>query len=161
MTPAELKERLKKLDESMVDKKSGMVYDRLSEILTVHTVTRPNLRSGEMFVYVGQRFLIDLFDTNDDMSHYQDVSLIYPERWLNIVEQRALFQVIQIRCPLLNKLFVKTHSAFILQCSPSGTVFIIDKPDDYPEVLYTPGIRYSPIDAQSDSLQFIKYGNAD
>lgn len=129
-----------------------MTQERLAEILTVHTVTRPNLRTDEFFVFVGQLFLIELFDTNKDMSEYKEVSLIYPERWLNILELRVLFEVVKIKCPFLEKLYIKTHSAFILQCSPKGTVFVIDHPSDYPEIKYELGVRYCPKDNYNGKL---------
>jgi len=132
--------------------KPQMTYERLKEITTVHTVTRPNLRTDEFFVFVGQLFLIELFDTNKDMTPYTDVSLQYPERWLNILEQRALFTAVQWKCPYLKKLHIKTHSAFIIQSAPDGTVFIVDKPDTYPEITYIPGVRYSPVDSYDGGL---------
>jgi len=166
MTPDNMKKALQSSDELIAEHKAraidtvlknrekhpdihptptgAMSWERLIEILTVKTITRPNLRDDEMFVYVGQPFLRDLFDTDKDMSEYKSVVLQYPERWLNILEQRALLTAVQQYCPLLEKLEIRTHSAFIIQCSPTGTVFVCDKPDDYPEKTYTRGVRYSP-----------------
>jgi hypothetical protein len=121
-----------------------MSSERLAEILIVHTVTRPNLRDDEFFVFVGQQFLRDLFDGDGDMSSYVNVTLQCPERWLNILEQRALLMAVQVRCPKLQKLHIVTHSVYILQCSPNGTVFVIDDPSEYPEIPYKKGVRYSP-----------------
>jgi hypothetical protein len=121
-----------------------MNQDRLKEILTVHTYTRPNLRDDEMYVYVGQVFLMDLFDSDKDITDTKQIQLIYPERWLNVIEQRILFDAILNRCPNVEKLHIITHSVYIMQCTPNGCLFICDKASDYPEQSYVPGVRYCP-----------------
>jgi hypothetical protein len=174
MIPNKMKEALKQSDKLIAENKAicmeklidnqekhptfhkkyseGMSRERLLEILTVYTVTRPNLRDDEMLLYVGQGFLRDLFDTDKDMSEYKKVVLQYPERWLNILEQRSLIEAVQRYCPLLEKLEIRTHSAFILQSSPTGTVYIVDNPDKYPEVGYTRGVRFSPLSSPDPGI---------
>lgn len=134
-------------------------WEDLKNILTVHLATRPNLRDDELFVYIGQKFLMDLFDDPDkDLTTTTKVQLIYPERWLNVVEQRILYDAILDRCPNIAEIFIKTHSAYILQCTPNGCAFIIDKPSDYPDQSYKRDARYSPVPKESGGLQIFKIG---
>lgn len=122
-------------------------HKKLEQILTVHVYRRPNLRNDEMTLYLGYGFLIDLFDHPDkDMSNIETVVLQFPERWLNILEQRALYDAVVQRCPNMKSLHIATHSVYIIQCTPNKCCFIISSDDDnlkdYPEVSYTPSIRY-------------------
>ena len=128
----------------------------LKEILTVHTYTRPNLRDGEMLLYLGQGLLSDLFDSDKDITDTTEIQLYYPERWLNILEQRALFDIIMDRCPNIRKIMITTHCVYIMQCTPNGCLFICDKASDYPECKYEPGVRYSPPIQEHTGLERIK-----
>lgn len=118
--------------------------ERSKEILNVLTFTRPNLRDDEMFAYIGQSFLSELFDSEKDLTDTKEIQLLYPERWLNILEQRALLEAISQRCPNVEKITITTHSVYIMQCTPNGCLFVCDKASDYPETKYVPGVRYCP-----------------
>jgi hypothetical protein len=113
--------------------------------LIVLIKTRPNLRTDEMTVFIGQMFLSTLFDSEDVMSH-KEVTLMYPERWLNVLEQRALFDALndRTRCPNLVEVNIITHSVYIIQCVSNEHISIIDRSSDYPETPWGPDIRYSP-----------------
>lgn len=127
----------------------------MKDKLKVYVKTRPNLRADEMTVFVGQQFLINLFDKSDyDMSSIEDVMIYYPERWLNILEQRALLSAIETRCTNIKTVTILTHSVYIIQCTPNGCLFIIDKSSDYPEISYSNGVRYCP-EEDEVGLQFL------
>lgn len=117
---------------------------------------RPNLRDKEMTVFVGQLFLSDLFDTDKDMSEHTSVYLEYPERWINILEQRALFKAIELRCPNMEKVSVLTHSVYIIQVTPSGCLKVISNKEDYPDKGYELGVRYCPMVKDAGGLQVFK-----
>lgn len=122
-----------------------MSQNRLEEILEVRVFTRPNLRDDEMISYVGQNLLRDLFDYPDkDLSQMTDITLIYPERWLNILEQRVLLEALKDRCPNAEKIVIVTHSVYIIQCTPNGCCFVCDTASNYPDQGYTRGQRYCP-----------------
>ena len=88
--------------------------------------TRPNLRTNEMTIYVGFGFLQNLYDTEKDLTETDRILLEYPERWLNIIEQRALYNMIFERCPNVEEIMILTHSVYIIQCTPAQCCFIID-----------------------------------
>lgn len=81
--------------------------------------TRPNLRSyaSEIEMYMGLNVLKDLFDhetpKNNDTT---ELFLSFPERWLNIIEQRSLFTRIGLYCKNIETLFIKTNSVYVIQC---------------------------------------------
>ena len=132
------------------------MLSNLKEILKVYTKTRPNLRDGELFIYVGQLFLSRLFDNQDyDLTDTKEVTLMYPERWLNLLEQRMLFYFVMDRCPNLTSLIIHTHSVYIIQCTPNGCLWITDDSSKYPERKYERGVRYSPPIEEDKGLQVI------
>ena len=113
--------------------------------LRVFITTRPNLRHDEMFTHIGYGILDDLFDNQDkNLSGLTEIDLQYPERWLNILEQRSLFDVVKIRCPNIQKIDILTHSVYIIQCTPRECCYIIDDANLYPENQYSLDVRYSP-----------------
>lgn len=113
--------------------------------LEVKVYTRPNLRDDEMLTYVGQLFLRELFDQPDkDMSEYKKITLWYPERWTNILEQRQIIAAIEQRCPNMEHLTIVTHSVYIIQVVNSENIGIYDSASKYPEVAYANGVRYCP-----------------
>jgi hypothetical protein len=58
--------------------------------------------------------------------------LSFPEHWLNILEQRQLFERLEKYCPNLKHVRIKTHSVYIIQCTPNTCAYMMDKtlPDD-------------------------------
>jgi len=60
----------------------------------------------------------------------------YPERWANILELRAIPDRMIICFPNLQKVYIKTHSVYIIQCVHSQHIGIIDKAEKYPEKDY-------------------------
>lgn len=111
--------------------------------LEVYIDTRPHLRddSQEMEMYLGRRVLDSLFDRMEETDD-QYLTLSYPERWLNILEQRQLFQRIEKYCPKMKEVKILTHSVYIIQCTPNTCckLFVEDESikDDGEGKLYSP-----------------------
>ena len=61
--------------------------------ITVYAYRRPNLRDEglEFEMYLGVDFLRTCFDKMEVNPEITDVKLSFPERWLNIIEQRSIF----------------------------------------------------------------------
>lgn len=110
--------------------------------LKVYIKTRPNLRADEMTAFIGFGFLEKLFDS-DKAIEDEYVTLSYPERWINILEQRILYKKIAARCPNMKEVTIVTHSVYIIQCTPNRCAFMTDKASDYPDSLDT-DIRFCP-----------------
>ena len=111
----------------------------------VYVDPRPNLRSREFTVFAGQLFLKRLFDTNDDMTSETEVYLEHPERWLNILEIRVLWDAIEQRCPNMRKVVVLTSSEHLLTVTNREDIKVFQDATKYPEVPYKPGVRYCPL----------------
>ena len=105
--------------------------------LTVDVYTRPNLRSGdasEMLLFTGKDKLAAMFDDCVVCKKTKNIDLIYPERWLNFLELRALTLKIQKCFPLILKVYIKTHSVYIIQCVHKGHIRICDDSSKYSEI---------------------------
>jgi hypothetical protein len=89
---------------------------------------RPNLRTDalEMEMYVGRGVLDAMYDRKEVQPKVASLVLSYPERWLNILEQRQIYERCKAYLPNLKQVSLKTHSPFIIQCTPAGSVFIVD-----------------------------------
>lgn len=110
--------------------------------ISVVLVNRPNLRDDEMYMCMGQQFLIDVFESEKEMEQ-ESIFLFYPERWLNILEQRIIFDILKDRCPKLKELEIVTHSPFIVQCCKKEWMKVTSH-EKYPDQSYTKGVRYCP-----------------
>jgi len=90
--------------------------------ISVYVYKRPNLRDEglEMEMYMGMDFLRTLFDKMEVRPDITSVKLSFPERWLNIVEQRSIYDRAVKYCPNLKELIIKTHSVYIIQCTPNN-----------------------------------------
>ncbi len=79
---------------------------------------RPNMFTVNMNLYnqVGVGELEKLFTIEDYVCEEQALELFYPERFLNIVEQRALIERI-IKAKNYTKCRITTQSPFIIQTS--------------------------------------------
>jgi hypothetical protein len=93
---------------------------------------RPNLRVDEFQVYMGKPYLDQLFNPEIPLvdNSIKNIYLHYPERWLNIVEQRSLFARIGKYFPKIEELIIVTHSVYIVQCI-RGDYIRIFTPVDY------------------------------
>lgn len=89
--------------------------------ITVYVYRRPNLRDSglEYEMYMGMDVLRSLFEKMEMRPDVKNLNLSFPERWLNVVEQRSLLDRLKKYCPNLEGLVIKTHSVYIIQCVPS------------------------------------------
>lgn len=133
-----------------------MVRDYPFEIM-VTVNARPNLRDNEMTAMMGFGFLERLFDQECDMRD-ESVYLEYPERWANLIEQRVLYDKIKHKCPNMKKVEILTHSVYIIQCTPNGSVRIIDNKNEYPgtESIHT---RACPLPTSNQGIQVMSLVN--
>jgi hypothetical protein len=94
-------------------------------MLEVHQ--RPNLREEDFQTYMGKQTLQELFDPEIPKINTKltELYLHYPERWLNIVEQRSLFARIGKYLPKLEQLYIVTHSVYFVQCMRSDYIRIV------------------------------------
>lgn len=105
--------------------------------LQVIVYRRPNLRDDnlEAEMYMGRRVLEQLFDKMEVDPTVKDVFLSFPERWLNLIELRQLLDRLQKYCPNLESATIKTHSVYIIQCTPNTCCAIVaddlDSIDDH------------------------------
>ncbi len=129
--------------------------------LTVKVFTRPNLRgyNEEMLAYVGITSLKNIFDELIIDDKKQELCFVYPERWTNIIEQRALLTRIQLIYPAIKTVDITTHSVYIVQCTNREYIRIYDDPGYYPEEFggyENINVRYSPNPSVSEGLMVLK-----
>ena len=123
--------------------------------LQVLVYTRPNLRGSldEMLMYQGKTCLDNIFDKLKIDEETTKVHLEYPERWTNILEQRTLFYKISFFYPNIQKLTIKTHSVYIIQCIQNDYIGICDDHSKFPQENYTdPQSRYCPFPNEMNGL---------
>ena len=108
--------------------------------LAVYIYTRPNLRddSLEMEMFMGRDVLESLFDRMEVREDVENVFFSFPEHWLNITEQRQLFERLAKFCPNLKDVKIKTHSVYIIQCTRNTCCYMMD--ESIPE--HTDGKHY-------------------
>lgn len=116
--------------------------------LELFVYRRPNLRSYsvEMEAFMGINILRNCFDEMKVDPTKENVFLSFPERWLNILEQRALFGRIAFYYPNMKKVTIKTHSVYFVQCADSKDCRLVDdvsgifeKEDDFVSKMYKEG----------------------
>lgn len=94
--------------------------------LTCYVYKRPNLRKFECGIFDNFNVFRTLFDEVTVDTEPTSVTFHFPERWLNIVEQRQLYERIERYLPNVTEVIVHTHSVFIIQASPQGSVQVVD-----------------------------------
>lgn len=113
----------------MMDK----IFNTEREIdLKVYVYRRPHMRDEnlEYELHMGTNVLRSIFDKMEMLPDVKEVFLSFPENWLNIIEQRVLFQRLGHYCPNLEKVTIKTQSVYIIQCTPNGSCLIINGDND-------------------------------
>ena len=113
----------------MMDK----IFNTEREIdLKVYVYRRPHMRDEnlEYELHMGTNVLRSIFDKMEMLPDVKEVFLSFPENWLNIIEQRVLFQRLGHYCPNLEKVTIKTQSVYIIQCTPHGSCLIINGDND-------------------------------
>lgn len=100
--------------------------------LKVYVYRRPHMRdeSLEYELHMGANVLRSIFDKMEMLPDVKEVFLSFPENWLNIIEQRVLFQRLGHYCPNLEKVTIKTQSVYIIQCTPNGSCLIVNGDND-------------------------------
>ena len=106
-----------------------MTYSYKIEVL-IHR--RPNLLDSnlEYFMHRGQNILRQIFveERVDETVLNQD--FWFPERWLNIVQERSLYDRLQKYCPKLKSITIQTQSVYIIQCTPAQSCKIVSSHDE-------------------------------
>lgn len=92
---------------------------------------RPNLLDDnwDMLMYSGKTVLQGLFIHEKQMPEVTKLVLMFPETWLNIIQQRSLFDRLDKYCPNLGELAMTTHSVYFIQCLPAECIGIIQLPE--------------------------------
>ena len=124
----------------------------------VKVFTRPNLRGSmdEMFMYRGKRYLEMMFDAGVIDPTVTSIDFQYPERWANILEQRAMVDRIPVAFPNIKDVEIVTHSVYIIQCTQASHIRIYDDPSKYEEKSYTDlSVRYCDPPNQMTGLMVI------
>lgn len=100
--------------------------------LIVYVTRRPHMRDEglEYELYMGRGVLSQIFDREEVNEAIEHVYFSYPERWLNIVEERSLYQRLDRYCPNLKSVKIKTQSVYIIQSTPNGCVRIVSGPEE-------------------------------
>lgn len=95
--------------------------------LTVRVHRRANLLSPdvEMTQYIGYDILQTLFVREQVAPSIKRVHLFFPERWLNITQERSIFMRLEKFCPNLEKVEIDTGSVYIIQCVSNNNMQII------------------------------------
>ena len=125
---------------------------------TVKVYTRPNLRDGvnEFLMYMGKAQLETMFDKCVIDPTVKTIHFEYPERWANILEQRAIPERMLVCFPNLEQVVIVTHSVYIIQCVLCGHVLVYGNPEDYPETNYADlKTRFCPLPESLKGLMVV------
>lgn len=100
--------------------------------ITVYVQRRPHMRDDnlEYELHRGQNVLRQVFDREVVDPSVTVVEFVYPERWMNIVEERSLYDRLLKYCPNLKKVTIITQSVYIMQCTPAGQLMIVKSKDE-------------------------------
>lgn len=93
---------------------------------------RPHMRDDNLeYVFmIGISVLRQIFDEERVDPTLKKVVLYFPERYMNIVEERCLFDRLAHFCPNLESVEIMTQSVYIIQCAPKGSCLILQSPDE-------------------------------
>lgn len=93
---------------------------------------RPHMRDGnlEYLFMIGTGVLRQIFDEERVDPTVKELTLFFPERYMNIVEERSLYNRLEHFCPNLKKLNITTQSVYLMQMTPNGCVFIVQSKDE-------------------------------
>lgn len=100
--------------------------------VTVYVFPRANMRDPNLAyeLYIGTPILTNIFENFEVVPSLTDATLIFPERWCNIVEERQLFTRLLHYYPNLKKITIKTQSVYIIQTISNKCLFIVG--EDFP-----------------------------
>ena len=121
--------------------------------LEVLCFTRPNLRDESLQYesHIGYYVLQNCFDKFETDYDTKEVFLSFPEKFLNILEQRMLIQRLEKFYPNLKKVTIKTHSVYIIQTVHSENIHIVDEgniPETIEGKLYHEDMTFNLFDSK-------------
>lgn len=83
-------------------------------------------------MFIGRGVLESIFDKMEMREDVKTLLLSFPERWLNIIEQRSLYKRLEAYCPNLKSVMIKTHSVYIIQVTHAMNVGIVHEEEPLP-----------------------------
>lgn len=100
--------------------------------INVRCHRRPNLLDDdfEYKSYIGRDVLSNLFCHQKIDEKTTHIELWFPERWLNIIQERSLFIRLDKYYPNLKSIKIDTQSVYILQCVSKNDIRIIMGADE-------------------------------
>lgn len=100
--------------------------------IRVRVQRRPHMRDPnlEMVMHMGTTVLRQIFDEERVDPTITSVVMYFPERWMNIVEERSLWVRLEKYCPNLKKVDIMTQSVYILQCTRAENIQIVASQDE-------------------------------
>lgn len=101
---------------------------------------RPHMRDEnlEMLMHIGQEVLRQIFDDERTDSRIEAVEMYYPERWMNVVEERSLWMRLARFCPNLKTVKVVTQSVYLIQCTRKEDIRISSSADEITQLELAP-----------------------
>lgn len=114
--------------------------------LTVLIYRRPDMmdESLEYELYMGMAQLKNMFNEEKIDEKTTELFFSFPERWLNIIQERCLYQRIEKFYPNVKKVTIKTHSVYIIQATKSENCLIVDEGGPMMESCTTGPTSYPP-----------------
>lgn len=106
--------------------------------LQVYVYRRANMldESLEYELYMGTHHLRRMFIDEKVDESTTELFFSFPERWLNIIQERSLYIRIQKFFPNVKKVVIKTQSVFIIQNTKSDCVQIVVTDEEQGQSLY-------------------------
>ena len=94
---------------------------------TVYVQRRPHMRDDnlEYLFQLGRSVLDQIFDKEVIDVSITHLTLYFPERHMNIIEERSLYDRLAHFCPNLESLVITTQSVYIIQTTKAENVQII------------------------------------
>ncbi len=100
--------------------------------INAYVQRRPHMRDAnlEYLFMMGVGVLRQIFDEERVDTSIKTLTLYFPERYMNLVEERSLYDRLAYFCPNLKQLNITTQSVYIIQCTPSSSVRILQSKDE-------------------------------
>lgn len=100
--------------------------------IKVFVQKRPHMRDPnlEYLFMFGLGVLNQIFDEERVDPAITKLTLYFPERHMNIVEERSLYDRLKHFCPNLKELQIMTQSVYILQCTTREDILICESQDE-------------------------------
>lgn len=93
---------------------------------------RPHMRDDNLeycFMF-GLGILKQIFDEERTDTSVTKSVFYYPERYMNIVEERSLWDRLAKYCPNLKSVEMYTQSVYIMQCTDRESILIVESKDE-------------------------------